>query len=207
MRRPELENLRHQINEIEKTRASYVDAQAHLQTNEVDKYERRLDNLSRDYLRKGGQLAEEREKVESDRRELIGKLNETNTALVDLAGGVFPLFLVKALLSKIHSQVHVELQADQNDLILTTLEERDEAPLDSLKSIELSSVIRAYWNNISGPIAWGGSNTLKIDRFIELSPHGNAQLRSLLNGDVLKPYEAKIIVLFGVGSNPWDRNL
>ncbi|MBK7932007.1 MAG: DNA sulfur modification protein DndD [Acidobacteria bacterium] len=63
----ELENLRHQINEIEKTRASYVDAQAHLQTNEVDKYERRLDNLSRDYLRKGGQLAEEREKVESDR--------------------------------------------------------------------------------------------------------------------------------------------
>ncbi|MBK7932008.1 MAG: hypothetical protein IPK01_00655 [Acidobacteria bacterium] len=140
-------------------------------------------------------------------------MNETNTALVDLAGGVFPLFLVKALLSKIHSQVHVELQADQNDLILTTLEERDEALLDSLKSIELSSVIRAYLEQHLRSDRLGRSNTLKIDRFIELSPHGNAQLRSLLNGDVLSHTRPKLLFFLelvqtlGTGIYDLDRKL
>jgi DNA sulfur modification protein DndD len=137
--RKRIEGLRQECDRIEAARLSYVDMKAQKQTHEIDPLELRLKQLQEKYLCEGGQLINSRQLLEEDRETLLRELKIIENRLVEIAGGMAPLGLVRPLLEVIKRQSQAEQIARENVFLGRILAKRDEELVAVLKEANLGS--------------------------------------------------------------------
>ena len=134
----ELEKLEQEIAASEVRRAELVTDEA-VTRSAVERTERQLADVNARFAREGGELFERRGVIEGQKLIVEEGLERVGRELRDLAGGAAPLLLVRPML------VALEVQADREGVarvarsVQAILEERDQAVLQSLRSLRLST--------------------------------------------------------------------
>ncbi len=106
--------------------------------NEAGRLGKDLRDKEKQFQKDGGDLFLKRNGLEAQKAELKGKKNAAEEQLRELAAGPLPLLMVDALLAVVEEQSAKDREIRHNQLIVETMEERDEALLDILRLENLS---------------------------------------------------------------------
>lgn len=106
--------------------------------NEAGRLGKDLRDKEKQFQKDGGDLFLKRNGLEAQKAELKGKKNAAEEQLRELAAGPLPLLMVDALLAEVEEQSAKDREIRHNQLIVETMEERDEALLDILRLENLS---------------------------------------------------------------------
>jgi len=96
-----------------------------------------LEKAQEVYRGEGGELAEQRIMLETQRTTLEVTRQERRDRLRDLTLGCLPLFAVSHLLTEVDDQAHAEGEARNHSMIAGVLEHRDEQILSRLKEADV----------------------------------------------------------------------
>jgi DNA sulfur modification protein DndD len=168
-----------EISRLEEQREALFGQRASKQ-NELDrrlKHQREVEAL---YNKSGGPLFEKREALETERQTVSHQLESEDKELRDYAEGAAPLLLVQDLLSRTHEQSLRENTATEAQIVNRVLSQRDQEILDLARSAKIAS------DAFSSLAAFLADDRKKRDltvlqsaRYLNLSPEGAADLRSL----------------------------
>ncbi len=136
---------RHCIQELETELARLeqsVDegvAQLGAARNELERGEKRVRDLNNLYRLKGGELYDNRESLDCEKRNINGRLQAVELELREVASGPAPLLLVEELISCVETQAGDEEAAVETARIQHLLSERDDRLLEVARNQKIPS--------------------------------------------------------------------
>ena len=116
-----------------------IEAKAEIQTRKIDVVERELNKVEKEYQKMGGDLFENRDKIE---KELIAAKQRLQTAIKNLqriSGSRLPLFLTRNLLIDLERHVAKTNKLRDSTSVIVALEKRDIEMLKCMRSMSESS--------------------------------------------------------------------
>ena len=123
-----LETLRDEIRHL-------VEASAELRTRKIDVTERKLNKLEKEYKKMGGDLFENRNKIEKELVVAEHDLQVEQKNMQTLSGSGLPLSLVESLLISLKDQITQVGDLHDSKSIVTALRRRDSEMLKHMRSV------------------------------------------------------------------------
>ncbi len=175
----DLLDLRRRADELTQERAS-------LQTHGIDRVERELEKVEDKYRKLGGDLFDQRLKLERCLCEAETAVFQSENALREAAAGLLPLMMVEALIESAHTRDRHEEDCRRAREVVDVLQARDRAALKKLRSQSLSEdvleTMRQFFKaDRSDRRALGKKETL-----LGLSPEIRTDFHNLMRGDLGK---------------------
>lgn len=138
------------IDALKDRRKELSESSAQKQT-ELDIIKNRIIRLRNQFRRDGGELLDQRDAIEAEKKTTKLRLIDAEDKLRDLAGGSAPLLLVRDLLRDAQNQSALEVEAKSHRLLRETLSKRDTNVLRALKrrkvSKEFLQLLEAHLKN------------------------------------------------------------
>ncbi len=161
-RRAELKTTDEQtkLKEIEEEIKSLEDKKQHVSQekgsirSKIDGLDTKERMLRDEFRREGGELLEQCDSIEAERKAVRHRLDDAEDKLRELAAGLAPLILVKNMIFEAYIQAEKEHEARLYETLKSVLEERDAELLKILKAAEANeSVIQLAEEFFVGDIA------------------------------------------------------
>jgi DNA sulfur modification protein DndD len=133
--------------------------------NQLGRAKKLLDQVSDQYKREGGELAEQRVDLERQLQRTEGRQAELRARLRELVHGVLPLASVGPLLATVETHTHREQEGYRFALAAGVLQERDQRILEFLAGAGLDSSLlkrvgRFLSDDLPGQAGGGGEDTV-----------------------------------------------
>ena len=189
----EVDNAKSELTEVEHVRVSLHSERATLQT-ELDRREKLLRGLQDRFRAEGGELFEQRDRLETEKKQCDLKLREIYDELGELAAGSAPLLLLPGLLRSLESQARNEVDAFRSELVAQLLVQRDERLLTALAQRATPPTLIQTISSILELDRKSHSVTDPGERYLGLDHDSQASITALL-GDVSKQLRSRIAAL------------
>jgi DNA sulfur modification protein DndD len=137
----DLEKAKAELKQLEEIRLKLHSERATAQT-ELDRQEKRLRELKERFRAEGGELFQQRERLESEKKDCEVRLREINDELREVSAGAAPLLLASNLLKAVSAQARAEDSSYRTELLAQILLQRDSELLSELETRAEPSVIR-----------------------------------------------------------------
>lgn len=175
----ELRNLRSRIDDLKQEKAS-------LRTHQIDRKHQTLIKAEEKYRKLGGDLYEQREKIERQWLEAKENVSAGANTLRELATGALPFLLVRGLMKSAEMRDRHEEECRRARDLFEILQDRDKATLKHLSSKSASKnvidILKAYFeDDCSKRQSLGQKETV-----LGLLPEIRSDLHSLLRGELDK---------------------
>jgi DNA sulfur modification protein DndD len=128
-----ISDIEHEIKEAEEELGDKKQTLAQFRSR-LDSLLNKKEELDNIYRSKGGELADQRDELENNKKLLASEIIAIQKQLTKLASGSAPLALVSDLLKSCHSQAIIESESKHAESILKILETRDEHLLEIINS-------------------------------------------------------------------------
>jgi len=152
--------------------------------SELDNVNNRISRLRAQFRRDGGELLEQRDVIDAERKATLQRLRDADDKLRDLAAGNAPLLLVQGLLKDAQKQSSLEDQAKSHSQLRSMLAKRDSDVLQFLKrqkvSSEFLSVLGAHLKN---DLQKRDQDTA-IDMYLDIEPDAFSSVSDNILNDV-----------------------
>lgn len=145
-----------------------------------DQCAKELNEVEHIFRQSGGELFEQRTRMEEQLSSRRIRLTEQEERLRGLAAGAAPLLMVRSLLVDIKTQAEAENQAKQDELLCKRLLERDHRLFEHLKDATTSPLIIEEIKSFLETDLAARRNVAAIDRYLELNESGYKALELLL---------------------------
>lgn len=106
---------------------------------EADQLEKAVAKCERQFRLEGGDLFEKRTQMEDELKDLQDRLSTEENALREIAAGEAPLLLIQPLLASLEREATREAEVHKAQIVLNTLEERDERMLELMRKARWAS--------------------------------------------------------------------
>jgi DNA sulfur modification protein DndD len=171
----ELRELRHRVDALKQERASIL-------THHLDRKRQTLSKVEDRYRKLGGDLYEQRVEIEHQWIESKNVVQTGAGTLRDLAGGPFPLLIVRVLLESAESRDRHEQECRRARDLFDMLRSRDQAALKHLRTQaankNATEVLREFFEQDRAQRqALGRKETI-----LDLTPETRSDLHALLSG-------------------------
>ena len=189
----QVDDAKSNLTQAEQTRVRLHSERATLQT-ELDRQEKLLRGVQDRFRAEGGELFEQRDRLEAEKKQCDLKLREIYDELRELAAGSAPLLLVPELLRAICSQARSEDEAFRSELVAQLLAQRDERLLTALKQRETPP---ALIRTISDILKLDRANHSAVDSgepYLGLGQDSQASITAVL-GEVSEQLRSRIAAL------------
>lgn len=127
-----------EVNALRARRDELVQNIGALQS-QLDQCNYHLEHVREKLHAEGGELFQQKDQLESNRRLILQELDLLDTALREVAGGAVPLLLVQGLLTAVHKQARSEKVSMQASVLDGLLSERDKDLLDKMRVLGAST--------------------------------------------------------------------
>lgn len=173
----ELRNLRTGLDALKQDRAS-------LRTLQLDRKRRALVRLEEKYRKQGGDLYEQRIEIERHWVEADKAVRVGASVLREVASGVLPLIMIRALLESADARDRQEEESRRAHDLFETLKSRDRMVLKHMRAKSVSkSVIEALTSYLDSDRA-GRRAIGQTPTILGLSREVRSDLHTLLTGDL-----------------------
>lgn len=180
----ELKIIDEEIQDLRTRLSQERDRKASIQSNKVDKINLQLQEIEQEYIDRGGEYFENRQRIEKQINISSEKIAEIEKKLIVLAGTDIPFALIWQLLSRTWGQVNKEIE--QKELIdrVKHYNERDKLVLSSLDELDApKDIVLGVEKRLAESIQTANSG-IDVDHQIDIDPSGYSQLNALVSHSV-----------------------
>lgn len=132
-----IENLQDELGQLQKRIDTKKQERAALRTHKLDRLERKLKEVQRDYQQLGGSLYDRREEIEEKWANAIKRINDSEVRMREFASSAAPLLLARKLLESIETRDRQEEQSQRALHVHHALKERDRNTLARLRDLSV----------------------------------------------------------------------
>lgn len=176
--RQQIDAAKADITNLEQLREEVVIQRGSVQ-NELDRWKKRLQDITTRFEEEGGYLFEQRKELEDKRATAAWHLWAIEDDLRKFAEGAAPLLLVTGLLEAADQQDLREEEAVKAEIVNQLLLERDSRLLQEAKSHKASKPILDLMANFLTEDRAKRSSTIKTKRYLKLRNETRESLRTL----------------------------
>ena len=177
--RQQVELEKREVRILEERVRDLVDVRAALQ-NKLGEAEKALKKTEKKFRREGGELYDERTRIEAEQTAHRERVDETIQELMDLASGAAPLALVASSLAAIAAQDEAEAEAGRAKALGAVLSKRDAKLTRQIAKLGASSKLRSFVDDFLEKDRDRRLSRSSVERYLQLSSDARVSLRTVL---------------------------
>jgi DNA sulfur modification protein DndD len=137
--------------------------------------------IETEYQSKGGILADDRSRLIDEQKRLKSLLEELNKRLRETAAGDASLLLIEPLLHRVATQSQIELKAEEEKLLQTILEQRDNKIVTLFRKVKLQRLVVSTIEQHLKEDRLRRQKNAKANTYLEIGRGGHAELTTIIH--------------------------